>query len=154
MDEYVSKPINAPALFAAIDRVLAPTLLQSVVKTESAAPMMFEYGALLEVANGETALASELAELFLADGPAHMLKISAAIDSGDASNVQFAAHALKGSAGSLTARGVAGTAGRLEAMGVAGDLGGAEGAFAELVDEMAALVEALEPYAGSTALLD
>ena len=46
------------------------------------------------------------------------------------------AHALKGSAASLTATGVAGLAGRLEAMGRACDLTGAKGIFSELADSM------------------
>lgn len=63
--------------------------------------------------------------------------------------MQFAAHALKGSAASLTAREVAAIAGRLEAMGAAGDLKAADSTFAELADQMAALAELLEPLLSS-----
>jgi len=151
MDEYVSKPINARSLFAAIDRALASTLLMPAAKAGSMAPTTFDYEALLDVANGETELANELAELFLAEAPGHIQGISEAIKTGDAAKLQFAAHALKGSAGSLTARDVSETAGRLEAMGISGDLNGAEGALVALVDRMAVLAKALERYTGNLA---
>jgi len=145
MDDYVAKPINPEALYAAIDRVLNLVAPESPAQLDKPIRVGFDRAALLRVAGGDTELADELAELFLSEGPEHLARISTAIDAGDARALEFAAHALKGSAASLTARNVAGVAGRLEAMGVALDLTGAEAAFAELSDEMMALGATLDP---------
>ena len=112
--------------------------------------MEFDSCALVKVAGGDTALAVELAELFLFESDEHLLKISSAIKSADPARLQFAAHALKGSAASLTAREVAALAGRLEGMGKACDLTGAEGVFTELAKSMRSLATRLEPLLVST----
>jgi signal transduction histidine kinase/DNA-binding response OmpR family regulator len=144
MDDYVSKPINAEAMFAAIDRVLGLGARASKVKSVHSSHSEFAPAALVRVAGGDASLASELAELFLAESPEHLRKISHAIDTCDADSLLSAAHALRGSAASLTAREVAAVAGRLEAMGAAGDLTGAENAFGDLSDQLSKLASVLD----------
>jgi CheY-like chemotaxis protein/HPt (histidine-containing phosphotransfer) domain-containing protein len=144
MDEYVSKPIHAEAMFAAIDHVLGRDAVGPKVKPVQSSHSEFAPAALLRVAGGDASLAADLAELFLAESPEHLRKISHAIETCDAPSLQSAAHALKGSAASLTGREVAAVAGRLEAMGAAGDLTGAENAFGDLSDRMTKLGSALE----------
>jgi len=112
--------------------------------------MEFDSCALVNVAGGDTALAAELAELFLAESDEHLMKILSAIKSADPARLQFAAHALKGSAASLTASEVAALAGRLEEMGKACDLTGAERAFTELAESMRSLATRLEPLLVNT----
>lgn len=103
----------------------------------------FDPRALLKVAGGDAALAAELAELFLAEKDEHLQRISSAIESQDSERLQFAAHALKGSAASLTAREVARLSGSLEAMGKARDLTRAGGVLAELSQSMTSLATLL-----------
>ena len=73
-----------------------------------------------------------------------MSRMRSAINNSDGPPLKFAAHALKGSAASLTAGRVAVIAGRLEEMGVAGDMTAAKSAFAQLANEMTALAGMLE----------
>ena len=144
MDEYVAKPVNAETLFAAIDRTLYRSGEVAVAKPSESKRQEFDAKALLAVAGGDSGLASELAELFLGEAPQHLQRISGAIAGSDSPALQSAAHALKGSAASMTAREVASVAGRLEAMGLAADLTGSDAAFADLTAEMTKLGGMLE----------
>jgi HPt (histidine-containing phosphotransfer) domain-containing protein len=56
---------------------------------------------LLTAAGGDTGLARELAEVFLAEVPVQLSALAAAADAGDPELVRTAAHTLKGSAGAL-----------------------------------------------------
>jgi len=114
------------------------------VKADKADAAAFDMAELVRVAGGDTTLADELAALFLGESSEHMSRISSAVNNSDGPALKFAAHALKGSAASLTARAVAVIAGRLEEIGVAGDMKAAKRAFAELENEMAALSATLE----------
>ena len=144
MDEYVAKPVNAETLFAAVDRALGHPPVVATAKPPDSKRHVFDSAALLAVAGGDAALATELAELFLGEAPQHLTRISGAIARSDSPGLQSAAHALRGSAASMTAREVAGIAGRLEAMGVAGDFTGSDTALVELTGEMTKLSEMLE----------
>jgi HPt (histidine-containing phosphotransfer) domain-containing protein len=128
---------------AVLDRAVGAPALSASTAPDRAVRAEFDPGELLKVAGGDAALAGELAELFLAEDDEHLQRISSAIESGDSERLQFAAHALKGSAASLTARDVAVLAGRLEAMGKARDLTGAERIFTELSESMMSLAAKL-----------
>lgn len=114
------------------------------MKADKADAAAFDMAELVRVAGGDTTLADELARLFLSESSEHMSRMWSAINNSDGPALKFAAHALKGSAASLTAGRVAVIAGRLEEMGVAGDMTAAKSAFAQLANEMTALAGMLE----------
>jgi CheY-like chemotaxis protein len=82
-----------------------------------------------------------LVELFLREAPARLARIRAALEQADAQALRAAAHALKGSAGTLGACGVQDLCGELEELAESGRLDGA----AELVQALEAAVERTGP---------
>jgi HPt (histidine-containing phosphotransfer) domain-containing protein len=95
--------------------------------------------ALLSTVGGDRALAGELAQIFLQELEPRMREIASAIRDGDASRLQFGAHALRGSAASLSATQVAASAGALEEMGRRGQLTDANGVLVRLEAQLEGL---------------
>lgn len=91
---------------------------------------VFDEAELLNTVQGDRALLAELGALFLADSPAQVIAVRDAIQRNDAAALRFAAHAIKGSAATLTARRVAQRAHDLEKMGASGNLDGATAGLA------------------------
>ncbi len=83
-------------------------------------------------------------ETFLREGPERMVALRAALDASDTRGVASAAHALKGSSGSLHAHRVAALFGDMEAAGKAGDLAGARALREAVEREWGAVVAQLE----------
>jgi HPt (histidine-containing phosphotransfer) domain-containing protein len=81
---------------------------------------------------GDRALGIEILHMFLEDCPVRMVAIRAAVERGDAKEIQTTAHTLKGSAAYLTAVFVVEAAGRLERLGREGRVAEAAAAFEEL----------------------
>ncbi|HKG92428.1 MAG TPA: PAS domain S-box protein [Gemmatimonadaceae bacterium] len=160
MDAYVSKPIQAPALFAAIEAAVSPSAEGDGGAASTAASAVppelppelppegvFDEGALLTFVEGSADLLRELAGLFLEDAPRYVAEIRSAVEQGDAAALQAAAHTLKGAAGSMTARRVADAARDLESAARAADLSAAPAALSALERELAHVRAALEPIA-------
>jgi len=110
MDSYVSKPVRADELFAALDSVLGDDSVvgdESVVtpaaapaKPESPAPpQLVDVSALLAGFGGRSDLVAEVIDVFLADAPAMLTRLRKAAETGDVAELGSAAHAIKGSAG-------------------------------------------------------
>jgi two-component system sensor histidine kinase/response regulator len=132
-DDYVTKPIRWPELAAAIEgrgpnppRFAAPELIE--VRPE----VVFDAVAALEGIGGDLDLLKEIAAIFLDECPQMVVLLSDAVDRGDAKQLKFAAHRLKGSASSFVSQAVEDAALRLERMGSAGDTTGSSEAFADL----------------------
>jgi HPt (histidine-containing phosphotransfer) domain-containing protein len=141
MDAYLSKPIQARDLLAALAQVLPEP---------AAAPEdVFDAAAALERVEGDTELLAELVRLFLDEFPAQRAAIRQAIDAGDARALVAAAHTLKGSVGVLGARAAAEAAWALERVGREGDLTGVEAAWDTLERATRALEDALAAGAGN-----
>jgi HPt (histidine-containing phosphotransfer) domain-containing protein len=102
---------------------------------------------LLALVGGDSDVVTELARLFLKDGPRRLADIQAALAAGDHESARKAAHTLKGSAASICAARTADAALRLEQFAGASDLAGARGAFAALSLEVAQLERALRRLA-------
>jgi HPt (histidine-containing phosphotransfer) domain-containing protein len=149
MDGYVPKPIRPGPLFAAIRAVLER---QGAVPTqaapEPAAAIVLDERELLDLVAGDRTLLRELASLFLTEGPRRLAQMRAALAAGDLASVQYAAHSLKGSAGSLCGRSAADAALRLEEIATGGDAAGARRAYAAVEGEVAKLERALTQLAG------
>ena len=95
----------------------------------------------LERVGGDERLLQEIAVLFLEECPKMMAEIRSAVETGDATALELAAHSLKGSVGNFGADKVFQAALRLEAIGRSRDLSAAREAFGDL----ASAVDSLQP---------
>jgi HPt (histidine-containing phosphotransfer) domain-containing protein len=91
----------------------------------------------------DEALIADLLGLFLEDYPAQMAAIEAAVTTRRLDAVRRDAHALKGSAGNLSAFGVIAAAAALEDLAQRGDAAELDPQFAKLVLEVEQLVAEL-----------
>jgi len=144
MDGYVSKPIQAKELLAAIS-ALAPVRTTPPVlapETHRAAGGL-DVGRLLEGVGGSEQLLREFIQLFLADSPKQLSKIRRAVASRNAKALAESAHALKGSSGSFSLKGAYEATSKLERMGRKGDLAGAKATLRALEEGMTRLRQEL-----------
>jgi CheY-like chemotaxis protein len=150
MDGYVPKPIRPGPLFAAIRAILERQgAVPPPPSTEPAvAAVVLDERELLDLVAGDRTLLRELADLFLIEGPRRLTQIRAALEAGDLASVQYVAHSLKGSAGSLCGRSAADAALRLEEIAIEGDAVGARRAYTNVEDEVSKLERALAQLAG------
>jgi signal transduction histidine kinase/CheY-like chemotaxis protein/HPt (histidine-containing phosphotransfer) domain-containing protein len=151
MDGYVSKPIRPEALFAAIDALVTGRPQPDSAPASDAGTQVLRDRDLLAMVGGDSDVVSELARLFLEDGPRRLEDIKAGLAAGDHEAVRNAAHTLKGSAASICAARTADAALRLEQLAQVSDLDGARGAFAALSVEVAQLEQALRRLANPPA---
>lgn len=112
---------------------------QAELTAEQAIDEILNEKALLVTVGESRELAGELAQIFLQELDSRIQEMGSAILEADSTRLQFVAHALRGSAGSMSATQVAGTAGELETMARAGKLGEAAPTFTRLESEIAAL---------------
>jgi CheY-like chemotaxis protein/HPt (histidine-containing phosphotransfer) domain-containing protein len=126
MDGYVSKPISLITLMAEIDRL---------VFTRVQREFSFNHAELRERLRGNEDLMGELIHLFIGDAPIQIKAIEEALQQQSASQLENAAHSLKGSAASVGATALAAIARKLEFRGRDQKLAGAEIDFAELNSE-------------------
>jgi CheY-like chemotaxis protein len=129
MDAYVSKPLRPQVLFDVLEAQVPVT---AAAGTAAAAAAAFDRDAALERVDGDVELLKELAGLFLDECPQWMAEIREAITGREASKLQEAAHALKGSVGNFGAREAFEAARRLEGIGRDPDWAHAEEAWAAL----------------------
>ena len=151
MDGFAPKPIQSAKLLEMLERLCSGPLPESSAPVETANPGASETldeVALMKLVGGSRELAGELAEIFLEDLEPRVTEITAAVREGDGDRLAAAAHALRGSAGSMKAEIVSVTAGILEAMGRSGELGGVQHALAELNVALARLRPRLVLLAG------
>jgi HPt (histidine-containing phosphotransfer) domain-containing protein len=154
MDAYVAKPIQATALFEAIDKVVPnPALVANVPEklpedksAPAAGPKIFDYESALAMLDGDTELFSELAGLFTTEAGELLNQIHDAIIQRDAKLLERSAHSLKGSAAAFSAERTRAVAQRLEGMGNRGEFTGAGTVAAELRAETDQLIQALSAY--------
>jgi PAS domain S-box-containing protein len=163
MDEYLTKPLRAEALFSVIANLLtgspdAATVEADTAPVESISPPLtstpqpvpaileppFDKAELLARVGGDVGLMREITGIFLKEGPTHMAEIRTAIDRGDASALTKAAHTLKGAASVFGARVSVETALRLEQLGRTEDLEHAQAGYELLQRAMRELIAALE----------
>ena len=105
---------------------------------------------LLERAGEDHELVMELLQLFLDDFPRLCDALDQAVHSSDASQIEKAAHALKGMFGSLSMKRASQLAAQVELAGRAADMGQVLQAMAELNREQAGLLPVIESFvAGS-----
>jgi signal transduction histidine kinase/DNA-binding response OmpR family regulator/HPt (histidine-containing phosphotransfer) domain-containing protein len=134
MDGYLSKPINQALLFEVVEQGSTGTTARAV---------SFNRAELLDRLGGDIDLLGEVINLFLEDCPRRLAAIGAAVGQRDGELIRAAAHALKGSAGTIAASAVFEAAQTLERIGAEKRLDAADAARDTLVREAAVLLDTL-----------
>jgi len=97
MDEYVSKPVRAAELFAAIDRVVSPQVhAPSGQPEEGDRTSLLDHVVLLASCGDNADGLGELCQDFLAYAPARLAEVSDALRVKDAPRLREAAHKFRG----------------------------------------------------------
>jgi PAS domain S-box-containing protein len=130
MDACLAKPFRPSALFEAIHGVVTP--LDSTIRAEEPAAQVFDKSTFLSRLEGDEQLGNEIIEMFLQEYPKLMEGIRQAAGQRDASLLERAAHALKGSIGDISAPQAFQAARTLEQMGREGKLEGLDAALINL----------------------
>jgi HPt (histidine-containing phosphotransfer) domain-containing protein len=155
MDDYITKPVRLPELEAALWRWTgagAPTGGDQPAPAQRPDELPARAGdagvdraVLLGLrefqAPGEEDTVARLIALFLRETPARLADIRAALESGDPPALERAAHALKGSAGTLGAYALRDLCAQLEDLADSGTVEGAAG----VADALAAAFERARP---------
>jgi CheY-like chemotaxis protein len=164
MDGYLPKPIQAKKLLALIAKTAGDDVpgerdarFRSDKRDRAAhanprvdGSVDLDEEKLLVTVAGNRELARELAEIFLGELAPRMKALEAAVDAGDPEQVRFTAHALRGSAGSISAMSVWERAGALETMArngelstAASELGGLKAAASRLEKRLRQLAQSV-----------
>jgi two-component system sensor histidine kinase/response regulator len=172
MDGYVAKPIRERELFGAMAQVVhAPqddkvtrwqgdkvteqsggasvTLSPGHPVTLSSAPPRvpdFDRAAALGRCGDDAQLLRELIDIFLGEIPGWMAGLAAALESGNADQVQRLAHTIKGGVSTFAAAGAYEAALRLEGIGKSGNLAAAGPAWQEMQTAIERLQKALAAF--------
>ncbi len=171
MDDFVSKPIQPRELYQILNRYQPQPLAPADPPPDTPGPSPAEPAAAgcpsapeggvgpapLDVASlrarcgGRDTLVRQVAKLFLCECPRYLQRLRDALQRADAADLQFAAHALKGATGNLSAAPSAAAARRLEDQARAGRLDAAAEALTALEAELDRLRPALRALlAGSS----
>jgi two-component system, sensor histidine kinase and response regulator len=143
MDDYLTKPLDSPQLYAMVERMADPT--PDAQEQKRAAPAISEQ--VLARVGGDHELLAEISRLFVEDAPVHLQRIRAAIDARDAGALRSAAHALKGAAGLFDANQVVEHAHILEEMGRSAALDGVEAVWRDFAVHLDHLLNTLRVLA-------
>jgi len=110
---------------------------------------VFDEATALARVEGDRDLLVELIAIFRSESPRMMDDIRAAYRAGDATRLERAAHTLRGSVGSLSARAVGQSAQLLETLGRGGSLAGGDALLATLDRDIQDLERALQTFVTS-----
>ncbi|MBS0208200.1 MAG: response regulator [Planctomycetes bacterium] len=143
MDSYVSKPIEAEALFATIERYgdmrLSPT-------PEKRRPAALDWDQALHFMHDRHDLLVEIAQLFLQECPKLIGEIHEAISHKDSIRLRRAAHTLKSSAAIFAARPTMEAALKLEQLGQRGSISEAIEACDALEQQASLLIPSIAEH--------
>jgi CheY-like chemotaxis protein/HPt (histidine-containing phosphotransfer) domain-containing protein len=136
LDDYVAKPVLLEELAA----TLARWLPDGAVLDHDRLAAFGE----LDADGDDPPLLTRLVDAFLAEAPADLGHLRAAVDRGDPDAVYDAAHHLKGAAATLGSAGIVDLCQRLEALACAGDLADAPALLRRLQAELPRVRGALD----------
>jgi len=144
MDGYIPKPIRAKNLYETVEGTIAGLRGSQAegdgIKDEEET---IDRNQVLELTGGSVETLKEVVELFSVECSKLMKRIRDAITNQDPSELQRAAHTLKGSVQVFGGKRTAAAALRLETMGRGENLDGAEEAWSALVSEIERLMPML-----------
>ena len=146
MDGYISKPIDPQMLFTTVEEQTATSQPERAAPSADAAAgdrAPIDRPALLDRLGGDEGLLTEVSRVFLEDCPERLAAIRSAIEARDANRVRTSAHALKGAAANLSARGLFEAASTLERLGAESRLDAAEAASRLVAAEASNVMDAL-----------
>ena len=136
MDDYLSKPVDPLVLLAAVEGRPAST-------TSPPGPPVDRLAAVGRL-GGDADLLAQVIGLFLEDCPARLATLRAAVSRGDAKEIQFVAHTLKGSAATLSANALCEAAAGLEEIAAEGRIAETAAAARVLEEEAAKVLAYLQ----------
>ena len=139
MDDYVSKPMKAQELYAAIARLLAENGEEADGPQEEPGEEIIDLGRAMDAVDGDKDLLKELVEDFLEDFPQQLEILETVIREGDSEQVERTAHSLKGNVGVFGSQTAYDLAYELEKFGKDSELDKAQNVFQKLKNEMAKL---------------
>jgi len=142
MDGYLSKPIDPKALFSTVEQGGDGGLGQAA----KAVPVTFDEDTLRRRVSGDAALMADVIRMFLDDLPARLAAINDAVTARDADALRVAAHALKGSAGNLSADRLLEAASALERIGAESQMDAADAAWRQLSTEAGTVTDVLRRH--------
>jgi len=147
MDAYVSKPVRAEELFAAIDAIASSPAPSSETPAPSPGQTnvsSVDRSALLANLGGRGDLVKQVIDVFLTDAPVMLTRLKEAARASNPADLAAAAHAIKGSAG-LFSQGEAYNAARaLELRARGGDISAADRACQDIERSVSRLMMELK----------
>ena len=158
MDDYISKPLSPENLAGLLQAYLsepappegdASAHQDSPDLTAEAPPEkeeIFQEAELLARVGEDREVMREILEEILRDVPTRIENLKKAAEDGDARDVRFLAHGIKGMAGNIAAPGVQKTAYKLETQAANQELSGTEELISELESEFDLLQTELKKY--------
>ncbi|VTS03373.1 pas domain s-box : Histidine kinase OS=delta proteobacterium MLMS-1 GN=MldDRAFT_0990 PE=4 SV=1: PAS_4: PAS_3: PAS_9: HisKA: HATPase_c: Response_reg: Hpt [Gemmata massiliana] len=132
MDGYLSKPIRAAELYAALDRCATS---RPAVTTTAPATELLDRPTILAACAGDQELLDEITQVFRDRAPTLLGAVRDAVERGDADKLTRSAHACKGVTATFSSIAAA-TARKLEHQGHAKDLTGASELCSELAGQL------------------
>jgi signal transduction histidine kinase/HPt (histidine-containing phosphotransfer) domain-containing protein len=146
MDGYVSKPLR----FSDVEEVLANVDHAPLVVTQILPnPSTWSKANALHRVGGDEELLQELCKIYLEESPKVLEKLRQSVTDGNAKDVKFLAHSMKGELSYLGAEKASQAARDLEKMGNDNDLSKAAAVFAILEREVLELQSALKSISGA-----
>jgi CheY-like chemotaxis protein/anti-sigma regulatory factor (Ser/Thr protein kinase) len=149
MDDYLSKPVRANELYAAIERISAgraPTAGGEV--GQAAAGGEYDRAEALTYVGDDPDLLHEVMRMFRDEWPKGLAAIQAAAATGDTETARIQAHRLKGQSAVLGAREARAAANRIEELGEQGDLPAVRSGLSALAAALERLDRALADEPG------
>jgi CheY-like chemotaxis protein/HPt (histidine-containing phosphotransfer) domain-containing protein len=143
MDAYLAKPVDPQAIFEMVESASHVPQPRGVDPT---LPQAFDVEEMSQRLGDDEELIADVIRLFLEDCPVRLGSIRSAVEARDVERLRAAAHALKGSASNLSARGVVAAARALEAVDGTTDAQSMDACFAALVSEAERLAAVLRDF--------
>ena len=145
MDGYVTKPVRAQELFAAIDRMTEAPLQHAAAAPPSADDI--DWAAALEYVAGDEQMLRDLVGIFLTEAPRWLGELRQAVAANHVADVKRLAHNLKGSVRLFGSKSAFDSAFLLEQMSRNGNLADASPAMAALEQRIERLTPLLRQFA-------
>ena len=156
MDDYLTKPLEVPALFAALEKWLTPKgefdrTPESVNSKESVdvsasdgEKPVFDRASLMKRVMNDEELARVVLEAFLGDMPGQIMKLKSCAMAGKIDCVEQQAHKIKGACGSVGAEALRALTETIEQAGKTGNLAVVSARITELDEQFSTVDEAIK----------